>query len=77
MSEPEGDFLYSKPLSLDGDKWHGRIVAVGFKVTKFTTYKKCDFIIYNDEDIVETLIYEDEQVHKLWYQNIVKIEGVY
>ena len=77
MSEPVGDFLYSRPLELDGNRWRGRIVATGFKVDKFTTYRVCDFILYNDEDIVETVMYEGEQVHKLWYQNIVKIEGVY
>lgn len=77
MSEPVGDFLYSNPSELNGNVWSGRIVATGYKVDKFTTYRKCDFITYNNDDIVETLTYEGNQVHKLWCQNIVKIEGVY
>jgi len=77
MSEALGDFIYSKPIEQDGDEWSGHIVSRGAKVIKFTTYYECDLITYKDSDIVETLTYEGDTVHKLWYQNIIKIEGVY
>jgi len=77
MSEALGDFVYSAPIERDGDIWSGHIVSRGAKVIKFTTHYECDLITYADTDIVETLKYEGNRVHKLWYQNIIKIEGVY
>ena len=77
MSEALGDFIYSAPIERDGDTWSGHIVSRGYKVITFTTYYECDLITYKDSDIVATVKYEGDRVHKLWYQNIIKIEGVY
>lgn len=77
MSEALGDFIYSNPIEQDGEIWSGHIVSRGWKVSTNTTYYECDLITYKDSDIVETLTYEGDRVHKLWYQNIIKIEGVY
>lgn len=75
--EAVGDFIYSLPVEKDGDDWSGRIKSIGGKVQINTTYRKCNYVTYFDSDIVDTLMFEGEMVHKLWYQNIIKIEGVY
>ena len=77
MSEALGDFVYVDPIEQDGDQWTGHIVSRGWKVITNTTYYECDLVTYKDADIVEPLTYDGYRVHKLWYQNIIKIEGVY
>jgi len=77
MSEAVGDFVYVNPIEQDGNLWTGHIVSRGWKVSKYTTLYECDLVTYNDGDIIETLLYEGDTVHKLWFQNITKIEGVY
>ena len=77
MNEAMGNYLYSLPTEREGDQWTGNIKSVGGLVEKNTTYRKCNIIIYNDSDIVDTLMFEDNMVHKLWSENIMKIEGVY
>ena len=77
MSEVEGNQLYALPIEREGDEWTGNIKSIGGLVEVNTTYRKCNIIIYNDSDIIDTVMYKGEMVHKLWFQNITKIEGVY
>jgi len=77
MSEALGNYVYSLPIERDGNEWTGTIKSIGAMVEKFTTYRICNFIIYNDSDIIDTLMYGSDMVHKLWSENINKIEGVY
>jgi len=72
MSEALADFIYALPVEKDRDEWTGVLKSIGNKVEEFTTYRKYNRIIYNNSDIVDTLMYEGEMVHKLWYQNIMK-----
>ena len=77
MSEAQGNHLYALPTEREGDQWTGNIKSIGGLVEVNTTYRKCNIIIYNDSDILDTVMYKGEMVHKLWFQNITKIEGVY
>lgn len=73
MSEMEENCLYVLPSEREGDQWTGNIKSIGGLVEKNTTIRKCNIIIYNDSDIVDTLMFEGEMVHKLWYENIMKM----
>ena len=77
MSEAMGDALYIKPIEKDEDQWTGRVVSRGIKVIKNTTYYECDLVVYKDVDIISKPKYNGVRVHKVWFQNITKIEGVY
>lgn len=77
MNEAIGNYVYSLPIERDSDIWSGRIQSIGKGVEVNTTYRVCNFIAYDNNDIVDTLFYNNEMVHKLWYKNIIKIEGVY
>ena len=77
MSRAVGNFVYVNPIEQDGNLWSGHIVSRGSVVCKETTLYDCDLVTYHDGCIVEHLKYEGNRVHKLWFQNITKIEGVY
>lgn len=77
MSEALGDQVFVEPLILNGDLRTGKVVDVGFKVTKYSTVHECDFVTYNINDIVTTTKYGGVTVHVVMIQNISKIEGVY
>jgi len=77
MSEAVGNSLYINPIEKNGDQWTGRVVSRGIKVVKNTTYYECDLVVYKDVDIVSKPKYNGVRVHKVMFQNITKIEGVY
>ena len=73
MNEAKGSCLYALPTEKEGDRWVGNIESIGGLVEENTSYRLCNEIIYNDCDIIDTLIYKGEMVHKLGYENIMKI----
>jgi len=77
MSEALGDSLFIDPIERDGDQWTGHVLSRGAKVVKETTIYDCDLVIYDNANIVSMPKYNGKRVHNVWYQNIIKIEGVY
>jgi hypothetical protein len=72
-----GDQVFITPIKKEDDVWTGQIVDLGFKVTKFSTYKLCNWVRYDDEDIIKNAKFQGDMVHIISFENIRKIEGIY
>jgi len=77
MSEAKGLSLYITPIERNGDQWTGSISDMGAVALEHSSYTICNLVIYNDEDIIDSPIFEGERVHNVFFENTIKIEGVY
>lgn len=77
MTNAQGDQIFITPITKENDTWTGQIVDVGFKAQKFSTYKLCNWVMYEDEDIIRNAKFQGDMVHIVAFQNIRKIHGIY
>jgi hypothetical protein len=72
-----GDQVFITPISKENNIWTGQIVDIGFKVQKFSTYKLCNWVTYEDENIIRNAKFQGDMVHIVSFENISKIHGIY
>jgi hypothetical protein len=70
MNEALGGQLYIRPDFIDGDIWHGQAQDVGPVALKFSTFKICDFVTYNKDNIYKTENFDGEVVDVVLYEYV-------
>ena len=70
MSEALGAGIYSRPDFMNGDIWHSQVQGVCPTALKFSTFKICDFVTYNKENIYKSENFNGEVVHVVMYQYV-------
>lgn len=78
MTNALGDQVFVTPISRDDNGViTGQISDLGFKVQKFSTYKLCNWVTYNENDIIKNIKFQGDMVHVVSFENIRKIQGIY
>lgn len=77
MNNALGDYVFVDYIEEQDGWWTGHIVDRGAKVIKYSTYYECDLVVYHNDDIYDTTVFEGSPVHIVSFENIQKIEGVY
>jgi len=70
MSNALGGQLFIKSITSDGETKYGQVEDVGPVAIKFSTFKICDIVTYNKDDIYKTDMINGEIVDVVLYEHV-------